>query len=64
MAGPGYSYDMNQRLLLESKEHMQRVRKIRSPDEWDAVALTFAEPVSDKPATQPKSHNHGSWMGR
>jgi len=42
--GPGYHYDMHQRLLLESKEHM-RARGIRSPDEWDAVALTFAEPV-------------------
>jgi len=31
-------------LLLESKEHM-RQRGIRSPDEWDAIALTFAEPV-------------------
>lgn len=46
--GPGYTYDMNQRLLLESKEHM-RARGIRSPDEWDAVALTFAEPVKDIP---------------
>jgi hypothetical protein len=42
--GPGYSYDVNQRLLLESKEHM-RARGIRSPDDWDAIALTFAEPV-------------------
>jgi hypothetical protein len=32
--------------LLESKEHT-RVRHIRSPDEWDAVALTFAEPVKE-----------------
>jgi hypothetical protein len=46
--GPRYSYDVNQRLLLESKEHM-RARGIRSPDEWDAVALTFAEPVKDVP---------------
>jgi hypothetical protein len=44
--GPGYSYDMNRRLLLESKERM-RSRGIRSPDEWDAVVLTFAEPVKD-----------------
>ncbi len=42
--GPSYSYDVNQRLLLESKEHM-RGRGIRSPDDWDAIALTFAEPV-------------------
>lgn len=41
---PGYSYDIAQRLVLESKEKM-RARGMRSPDEWDAVALTFAEPV-------------------
>jgi len=44
--GPGYGYDMNQRLQLESKEHM-RARGIRSPDEWDSVSLTLAEPVKD-----------------
>ena len=44
---PGYKYDMQNRLLLESKEDMKR-RGVRSPDEWDAVALTFAEPVADK----------------
>ncbi|HZH27886.1 MAG TPA: hypothetical protein VEY95_11965 [Azospirillaceae bacterium] len=43
---PGYRYDLNQRLLLESKEDMRR-RGVRSPDEWDAIALTFAEPVRD-----------------
>lgn len=42
--GPGYSRDTNQRLLLESKPDMKR-RGVRSPDEWDAVALTFAAPV-------------------
>jgi hypothetical protein len=44
--GPSYKYDVNQRLLLESKEDMRR-RGVRSPDEWDAVALTFAEPVNE-----------------
>lgn len=61
---PGYSYDNNQRLLLESKEHM-RSRGIRSPDEWDAVVLTFAEPVKEapaKPRERPR-HGAGSWMG-
>jgi hypothetical protein len=42
--GPTYTYDSNSRLKLESKDHM-RARGVRSPDEWDAVALTFAEPV-------------------
>jgi hypothetical protein len=43
--GPAYSYDSNSRLKLESKDHM-RSRGAKSPDEWDAVALTFAEPVA------------------
>jgi hypothetical protein len=51
---PGYGYDMAQRLLLESKEKM-RARGMRSPDEWDAVALTFAEPVRP-PKVRPVSN--------
>lgn len=43
--GPGYKYDSNSRLLLEKKEDMRR-RGTPSPDGWDAVALTFAEPVA------------------
>jgi hypothetical protein len=42
--GPGYSYDSHTRLLLETKNDMRR-RGAPSPDEWDAVALTLAEPV-------------------
>ena len=45
--GPSYHYNSNSYLLIESKEHMREVRKLRSPDEWDAVALTFAEPVAE-----------------
>ena len=44
--GPGYKYDSLTRLQLESKPDMIR-RGVKSPDEWDAVALTFAEPVND-----------------
>ena len=40
--GPGYKYDSLSRVILESKRDM----RARSPDEWDAVALTFAEPVA------------------
>lgn len=43
--GPTYKYDSYGRLLLEKKEDMRR-RGVPSPDGWDAVALTFAEPVS------------------
>lgn len=41
---PGYKYDSMTRVVLESKEDIRK-RGLRSPDEWDAVALTFAEPV-------------------
>lgn len=61
--GPGYSYDVNQRLLLESKEHM-RGRGVRSPDEWDSVVLTFAEPVAEVVDMSPKfSRRAGGWQG-
>ena len=51
---PGYHYDTtSQQLVLESKEQI-RARGVRSPDEWDAIALTFAEPVKDRrPAAPP-----------
>jgi hypothetical protein len=41
---PSYKYDSLTRVLLESKEDIRK-RGLRSPDEWDAIALTFAEPV-------------------
>jgi hypothetical protein len=42
---PGYKYDsLSSRIQLESKDDIRR-RQMQSPDEWDAVALTFAEPV-------------------
>ena len=68
--GPTYKYDANQRLVLESKEAMRK-RGVRSPDIWDAVALTFAEPVYDKrqesaakplPKLSESSAAYG-WMG-
>jgi hypothetical protein len=42
---PGYKYDSLSRIQLESKDDIRK-RGLRSPDEWDAVALTFAEPVT------------------
>ena len=43
--GPAYKYDSNTQLQLESKADVRK-HDVASPDEWDAVALTFAEPVS------------------
>lgn len=59
--GPSYHYDMNQRLLIEAKEHM-RARGVRSPDEWDALALTFAEPVVER-KPKPAARAYGGAMG-
>lgn len=48
-AAPRFSYRTTDQLLqLESKEKI-RARGVRSPDEWDAIVLTFAEPVKDRP---------------
>jgi hypothetical protein len=67
---PKYKYDMNGLLLLESKEDMRK-RGVRSPDDWDAVALTFAEPVAPKktvvgprPRVPSGFRQPGKWMGR
>lgn len=62
--GPQYKYDMQQRLVLEDKEHM-RARGVRSPDEWDAIALTFAEPVVETRPKKPmrRAPTSGGWMG-
>lgn len=63
--GPGYGYDSLTRLKLEKKEDMAR-RGVPSPDLWDAVALTFAEPVPpdvEVRATDHRHHGAGSWMG-
>lgn len=63
--GPTYKYDAHTRLQLESKEHM-RARDVVSPDEWDAVALTFAEPVGPEVTLKPLNvtpRGAGGWMG-
>jgi hypothetical protein len=44
LAAPGYHLDKKNRLVLESKESMQR-RGVASPDFGDALALTYAMKV-------------------
>ncbi len=51
--GPGYKYDSLTRLQIEKKADMRR-RGVPSPDGWDAVALTFAEPVAVEVMHLPK----------
>lgn len=48
LVGPGYSHDKQDRVVLESKEHMKQ-RGVGSPDDADALALTFAYPVRVEP---------------
>jgi len=59
---PGYKYDSLSRVVLESKDDIRK-RGLRSPDEWDAVALTFAEPVVEHRPRPVVYHGAGSWMG-
>jgi hypothetical protein len=42
-----YGYDASDALLLERKDDMRR-RGLASPDDGDALALTFAYPVSKR----------------
>jgi len=57
--GPSYKYDSNGRLLLEKKEDMRR-RGAASPDGWDAIALTLAEPVAPASAIDFSNRNFTS----
>ena len=45
LAGPGYHINWSNLLVLESKADMQK-RGQASPDDGDALALTFAQPVA------------------
>lgn len=45
LVAPGYGHDSNGRLKLESKDDIKK-RGLRSPDEGDALALTFSMPIA------------------
>lgn len=45
LAGPTYTFNLKNEIILEKKEDMMR-RGLESPDLADALALTFAMPVS------------------
>lgn len=44
LTGPEYSIDLRGRIKLETKDNMKK-RGLSSPDDADALGLTFAEPV-------------------
>jgi hypothetical protein len=61
LAGPLLVPDLKQRVKLEPKEKM-KARGIDSPDDGDALALTFAMPVRPKPtASTAPAPRVGRW---
>jgi len=67
LTGPGYFHDKQDRLLLESKEQMKK-RGLDSPDDADALALTFAAPVRIAPVPTIEANalyprGSAGWMG-
>ena len=54
LIGPGYELDSKVRIQLESKDDMKK-RGVDSPDDADALALTFAQTVAvPRPQLRPK----------
>ncbi len=54
LIGPEYTFDADNAILLEKKEHM-KARGLPSPDDADALACTFAEMVA--PRALPSSRD-------
>lgn len=63
LTGPRYAYDSNQRLKLERKEDMRK-RGVRSPNDADALCLTFAAPVLERERERKRpTASAGAWLG-
>jgi hypothetical protein len=60
LAGPGYHINQSNLLVLESKADMQK-RGQASPDDGDALALTFAQAVA--PAEVEECDEHEEIFG-
>lgn len=65
LTGPGYHINRRNRLVLESKQDMVK-RGEASPDDGDALALTFAQPVGPRKAENTRGRRahsgRGGWM--
>jgi hypothetical protein len=66
LCGPLYSYTSARQIKLELKEDMAK-RGLRSPDEGDALALTFAYPVAGgavgrRDRYKPEPKRQTTWM--
>jgi len=65
LTGPGWHLNRTNQLVLESKEDMQK-RGVSSPDDGDALALTWAQvvaPVIERRESRSVPRGAGSWMG-
>ena len=73
LTGPGYMHNPADQVVLEKKDDMKR-RGLASPDDGDALALTFAAPVvtrgrragkrrPDGPVGTPSDPSGLGWMG-
>jgi hypothetical protein len=60
LTGPHYGFNADQAVLLEEKKHM-KARGLASPDDADALACTFAEPVP--PREKPAYLDRTRWGG-
>ena len=56
--GPGYTLDNHVRVKLERKVDMKK-RGVDSPDDADALALTFAVPVAPP---EPERYQEEDWI--
>lgn len=61
LTGPAYFHDKRDRLLLESKEKM-KARDLASPDDGDALALTFAQVVRAREPEPAPYRPAGTWL--
>jgi hypothetical protein len=61
LTAPGYTHNTADKLVLESKEHM-KARGVDSPDDGDALALTFARVVAPTTAKElPRYRPPARW---
>lgn len=69
LCGPGYHINQANKLVIESKDDMKK-RGLASPDDADALALTFAQPVAppeieddeEMPDFFDRLSGHSGWM--
>jgi hypothetical protein len=66
LTGPGWHLNKSDQIVLESKQDMQK-RGVASPDDGDALALTFAQQVAPvqerRDMRYPARRGPGGWMG-